>query len=551
MVRRLTDPAIMKFLFTALILIADQPVKCQEKIWNYFYRIHFTDKGENEISGFAPEDLLSGKAIERRNKAGIEVPDFRDIPVWKGYIDRIRSMGLSFHCTSKWMNTALFKSPDPFETGELIQLPFVKKVEIVKRPEAKGETRKNEIVFNLSDQPPYNNPLSMINGISVHNSNFSGKGILIAVIDGGFSNAGIIPALDHLRDRKGIKGTYDFVNNNEYVYDFHNHGTAVLSVLAGMIEGMLEGSAPGADYLLLRSEDTDSEYPVEEDLWTAAAEFADSSGADIITSSLGYYIFDDPSMDYQFEDMDGDRAFVTRAADIAASKGILVVNSAGNERNMAWKKIIAPSDGDSVLAVGAVRSDRTISSFSSAGPSADRQVKPDIVAQGVGIKVQISPNLLHMADGTSFSCPVISGICACIMQAVPQASNMDIISALHSSSDRYFTPDSLYGYGIPDIKKAIAILQDKYLPKPAGEIVVFPNPFRNEIRINLSEVPEWLSVEIYDQTGKQVMKKMYRNFVSRSLTLDNLTFRGKGLYFVRVITPDTALTHRIIKIVGP
>ena len=471
MVRRLTDPAIMKFLFTALILIAGQPVKCQEKIWNYFYRIHFTDKGENEISGFAPEDLLSGKAIERRNKAGIEVPDFRDIPVWKGYIDRIRSMGLSFHCTSKWMNTALFKSPDPFETGELIQLPFVKKVEIVKRPEAKGETRKNEIVFNLSDQPPYNNPLSMINGISIHNSNFSGKGILIAVIDGGFSNAGIIPALDHLRDRKGIKGTYDFVNNNEYVYDFHNHGTAVLSVLAGMIEGMLEGSAPGADYLLLRSEDTDSEYPVEEDLWTAAAEFADSSGADIITSSLGYYIFDDPSMDYQFEDMDGDRAFVTRAADIAASKGILVVNSAGNERNMAWKKIIAPSDGDSVLAVGAVRSDRTISSFSSAGPSADRQVKPDIVAQGVGIKVQINPNQLHMADGTSFSCPVISGICACIMQAVPQASYMDIISALHSSSDRYLTPDSLYGYGIPDIKKAIAILQDKYLPNPPEKLL--------------------------------------------------------------------------------
>lgn len=549
-----TDPARLKFFFAILTLfiIPFQTGKCQEKNWNYFYRIHFTDKGENEISAFAPEDLLSGKAIERRRKAGINVPDIRDIPVWQGYINRISSMGLTFHCTSRWMNTALFKSSDPVEPETLAQLPFVREIETVRSIEGKGESRiKNEIENNTRELTPYNNPLTMINGVKVLNSDFDGKGILIAVIDGGFTNAGFIPALEHLRMRKGIKGTRDFVNMTDFVYDYSDHGTAVMSVLAGRITGVLEGSAPGADYLLLRSEDTGSEYPMEEDLWTAAAEFADSSGADIISSSLGYCTFDDPSMDYQYHELDGSRTFITRAADIAASKGILVVNSAGNERNLPWKRIVAPSDGDSVLAVGAVDGYRIISSFSSAGPSADRQVKPDIVAQGVGVTVQVSSEIISRANGTSYSCPVISGMCACIMEAAPDASNMDIISALSHSADRFLAPDSLYGFGIPDIEKALDILQDRYLPKPPSGMVLFPNPFRNELKITFSVSPEKLIIEIFDQTGRQRMKKVYDEFVSRSLTLDNLPFSGKGIYFVRIITPGSASTHRIIKTDDP
>ncbi len=554
MVRRFADPARLRLLFTAMILLAlpGQAGISQEKPWNYFYRIHFTDKGENEISGFSPEDLLSGKAIERRRKAGIEVPDFRDIPVWKGYIDHISSMGLTLHCTSKWMNTALFKSLDRVETDILTRLPFVREAKIVKSPASKGGSRlKDENIYSSRTSPPYNNTLSMINSIRVQNSGFNGKGVLIAVIDGGFTNTGSIPSLDHLRNRKGIKGTYDFVNNTDFVYGYDDHGTAVMSVLAGMIPEALEGSAPGADYLLLRSEDTGSEFPVEEDLWTAAAEFADSSGADIISSSLGYCTFDDPSMDYQYYEMDGNGTFVTRAADIAASKGLLVVNSAGNERNRPWKRIIAPSDGDSVLAIGAVGSDRIIAAFSSAGPSSDRQVKPDIVAQGVGVTVQVSPEILSMANGTSFSCPVISGICAGIMQAVPQASNMEIISALRSSSDKYLTPDSLYGFGIPDIEKAIAALQDKYLKKPETGIAIFPNPFSDEVKITFSVIPGKLIIEIYDQKGSIMMKRVYNDFISRSLILDDLPFTGKGIYFVRIITPDAASTHRIIKTDDP
>ena len=555
MVRRFIDPARQKLsiaALTLLIIIPCQPGKSQEKTWNYFYRIHFVDKGGNNVSGFAPEDLLSERAIERRRKAGFDVPDYRDLPVWKAYTDQISSTGLSLHCTSKWMNTALFKSSEPIGTGIPDQFPFIKEVKIVRSPESKGYSLdKDKIDYASSDLPAYNNPLSMINGIRVLNSGLTGKGVLIAVIDGGFTNADLIPSLEHLRNRNGIKGTYDIVNRNEFVYAYNDHGTAVMSVLAGMIPGAIEGSAPGADYWLLRSEITESEYPAEEDLWVAAAEFADSIGADIISSSLGYSTFDDPLMDYRFSDMDGDKAFVSRAADIAASLGILVVNSAGNERNNPWIRIIAPSDGDSVLAVGAVGGDRIISSFSSAGPSSDRQIKPDIVSQGVSVPVQVSPAMISRANGTSFSCPLISGICACIMQAVPQATNMEIISALQSASDKHLSPDSLYGYGIPDIEKTIAILQDKHLSKPVSGIVVFPNPFRDELFITFSDIPEKLNVELFDQSGRLMMKREFTDFISRSLILDDLPVPGKGVYFVRLITPDETYIHKIIKVEDP
>lgn len=234
-------------------------------------------------------------------------------------------------------------------------------------------------------------PRLPLNGDMLHKSGLTGLNITIAVLDAGFINADKIEALEPLRKRGGIITTRDFINSSSYVYDYHTHGTSVLSILAGAMPGIINGTAPGAKYMLLRTEDVLSEFPVEEDYWIAAAEYADSAGADIITSSLGYFEFDDPSMDYPFSDMDGDRPFITRGADMASSKGILVVNSAGNERNKAWLRIIAPSDGDSVLCVGAVNHDLTISDFSSAGYSSDGRVKPDMVAPGVLIPLQFEP----------------------------------------------------------------------------------------------------------------------------------------------------------------
>jgi serine protease AprX len=249
--------------------------------------------------------------------------------------------------------------------------------------------------------------------------------------------------------------------------------------------------------------------------------------------------------------MDGNRAFVTQAADIAASKGILVVNSAGNERNKTWIRIIAPSDGDSVLAVGAVDGYKTISAFSSAGPSYDRRIKPDVVSQGVSVPVQVKALTVDRSNGTSFSCPIISGMCACIMQAVPKALNSEIISALHAASDRFLNPDSLYGYGIPDIAEVIKQLQDKYTMKPTDRSVIGPNPFQDELKITFREIPEQLRFEIYNLNGKLIMSKDYRDYVSRTLIIDDFHNLIKGIYFVRLITPGGNFVHKVIRVNNP
>ena len=542
----------LKNVIIAILLIpicSTDFISGQEAAYNFFYRVYFRDKGTNDINDYSPGDLLSERAVERRTRANIPVPDFRDLPVYSGYVEQIASSGFRFHSASRWMNTALFKTVDLKDISDMEDLPFVSEVKIVKNAGGKGLVPDKLDFETIQDEfPLFDQPIVMLNGKSVHNSGFNGKGILIAVLDGGFENAENITSLEALRSRKGIKGTFDFAGNDKNVYGYHNHGTAVLSVLAGNIPGSIEGSARDADYWLLRTEDTGSEFPVEEDFWTAAAEFADSLGADIISSSLGYYNFDDPLLDYKYSDMDGNSTFVTRAADIAASKGILVVNSAGNERNKTWVRIIAPSDGDSVIAVGAVAWDRKISSFSSAGPSSDNRIKPDIVSQGVSVPVQTKTTVVERSSGTSFSCPVISGMCACIMQAVPQATNYDIISSLYSSSDRYNSPDSLYGYGIPDIVEVINELQEKYVLQTDKGSVVSPNPFNSEIKITFREIPERLSIEIFDISGKMISKNEYSNYISRTLVLDNMENFGNGIYFIRLDTPGGSFTHKVIKI---
>jgi len=539
----------MKISFTLLILSSASMLSGQLSEYNYFYRVSFRDKGENTANNFAAEDLLSQRAIDRRTKAGIPVPDFRDIPVYQDYLDKISSSGLKLHCTSKWMNTALFKTQSPVNINILLGLPFVSDVKVVKTPGIKSRfTDKLDFSTEQADLPPFDRPVTMVNGSSLHNSGFTGRGILIAILDGGFINAGQISSLNHLRTRNGIKATYDFVESNVFVYNFSSHGTAVLSVLAGNLEGLIEGTAPGADYLLLKTEDVTSEFPVEEDFWAAGAEFADSAGADIISSSLGYNNFDDPTLSYKYSDLDGNTAFVTRVADVAASKGILVVNSAGNERNKEWQRIIFPSDGDSVLAVGAVDGNNLISLFSSAGPSADGRIKPDNSAMGVSVPVQTTTTSIVRSNGTSFSCPVLSGMAACLIQAVPLAKNTDIINAFHSCADRYNSPDSLYGYGIPDMVIALKILQDSFVRIPDKESIAGPNPTTGSLEIIFREPPESLLIEIVSMSGKTVFRKDFPSYAGRTLRITELQNMEQGIYFIRIIKASGVDVHKIIKL---
>jgi len=515
---------------------------------DYYYRVFFKDKGENSTGNTTLTELLSPRAVERRNKAGITQPDYRDLPVWTNYLKQISEKGFNLHCTSKWMNSALFRSFIAADINVLLDLPFVSDVLIVKRPGSKSNyINKLDFTEEVDNLPPFDRPITMVNGYPLHNSGYDGKNILIAVLDGGFLYGDQISSLIHLRSRNGIKYVYDFVNNSELVYTSSTHGTAVLSILAGKLEGTIEGTATGADYLLLRTEDITSEYPCEEDFWAAGAEFADSSGADIISSSLGYYEFDDPALNYKFSDADGNTAFITRVADIAASKGILVVNSAGNERNNAWQRIIFPADGDSVLASAAVDGNNYISTFSSSGPSADRRIKPDISTMGVSVPIQTHPSLVTRGSGTSFSCPVLSGMAACLMQAIPEAGNYDIIKALRKSANRYNTPDSLYGYGIPDMVTALTELQNEFI-RIAGDIVASPNPTKGDFELIFSQPPGQFTLEIFSMTGTLIFRKKFPEYVGRRIIITELQNRSQGIYLIRFITGSGTNVQKVIKL---
>jgi subtilisin family serine protease len=447
------------------------------------------------------------------------------------------------------MNSALFRSVSAINTGAIENLSFISEVKLVKAPAAKSEMA-NKLDFIIEDflADSYDRPVNMLNGIPVHSTGYTGKGVLIAVLDGGFLNADKISSIAHLKYRSGIKSTRDFVLKSDFVYAYSSHGTAVLSTLAGQIPFYLMGTAPGADYLLLRTEDGSSEFPVEEDFWAAGAEYADSAGADIISTSLGYSKFDIPSMNYKFSDLDGNTAFVTKAADIAASKGIIVVASAGNERTKEWLRIIAPSDGDSVIAAGAVDGSLNIAAFSSAGPSADDRIKPDLSTMGVSVPVQVVPSEIGRSSGTSFSCPVLSGMIACLKEAVPGASQGDIINSLRRSADRYNKPDSLYGYGIPDIMKTLIDLQESYLVSPENGSVAWPNPTTGKFEVTLKEPPASIIAELFTSTGTVIFRKNINLFAGRTIVFDELYGRDNGIYLIRIITDKGTFVERIIKI---
>jgi hypothetical protein len=514
----------------------------------WFYRVWFNEKS-GDTEDYFPEDLLSPAAIARREKYDIPLIEESDIPVSRQHIITLSRLGLGLRCTSRWLNTALFSAASPKDIEALEDYYFIDSIQLVRHPSdpVKKSYNKYGITVPLAG-PVASDPRAPLNGTVLHQSGLTGRNVIIAVLDAGFAKADVIESLGPLRQRGGIIATRDFVNGTGHVYDYQSHGTSVLSILAGSLPGIINGTAPGADYLLLRTEDDDSEFPVEEDYWIAAAEYADSAGADIITSSLGYFIFDDHSMDYSFHDMNGDSPVITRGADMAASKGVLVVNSAGNERNKEWIRIIAPSDGDSVLCVGAIKFDLAISDFSSSGYSADGQVKPDVVAPGVAVPIQFEPGLWHSGSGTSFSCPVISGMCASLMQSVPRASPAEIIDALHRSSDRYNQPDSLYGYGLPDFLKALRLLEEKYTVMPSGTVTAGPNPFNSEISFWFRESPGHLGITVTGANGTKVMEMNYPVYVARSFRLGGLENLAQGIFFVKVSTGQKDRVFKMIRV---
>ncbi len=346
-----------------------------------------------------------------------------------------------------------------------------------------------------------------MNGQALHTRGYTGKGMVIAVLDAGFYRVDELPAFDSLRMQGRLAGTRDFVDPSASVFEEHTHGMMVLSCMGGNLPGRLVGTAPHASYWLIRTEDSFSEFPVEEDNWIAGAELADSVGADIINTSLGYSTYDLPEMSHPWADMDGKTTRVARGANVAASKGMLVFSSAGNEARNPWHRIISPADGDSVIAVAAVTREGIRASFSSVGPSADREIKPNLAAMGQNTVVQNIDGQVAGANGTSFSSPVLAGMAASLWQAFPDEPAWKIKQALLRSGHLYLRPDSLLGFGIPDMGTAGALLgiSSDRGNQPTAKWTAFPLPFRETITLISPEAHYGEAVvEMYSLTGQKL-----------------------------------------------
>ncbi|MCD4735435.1 MAG: S8 family serine peptidase, partial [Bacteroidales bacterium] len=395
------------------------------------------------------------------------------------------------------------------------------------------------------------NQIHMLNGDVLHDLGFDGEGIIIAVLDAGFLNADNLSAFQSLWSNGQILGYKDFVSPDDpHIFDSHFHGSAVLSTMGANLPGIMVGTAPKASYWLLRSEDGDTENIIEELNWVSAAEFADSSGADIINSSLGYTVFDDPSWNHTYQDMDGNTVPITIGADIAASKGMIVVNSAGNSGSSSWFYIGAPADGDSVFSIGAVDANGNLASFSSNGPTSDGRIKPNVCSQGEGA-TYIEPwgGTVSSGNGTSFSSPIIAGVTACLWQANPQYRNLEILQAIEQSSSLYTGPNNQMGYGIPDYALANSILT--VIPHNElknDKIIVSPNPFTDVLNINIIDEQNVRNLEILDLSGRLAYQSSYAgNKNDLSITGLN-SLLSKGAYFLRLtLTDGSIFTQKIIR----
>lgn len=424
---------------------------------SYKYRVKLTDKAETVYALDKPEGFLSARALERRAKQGIAV-DSTDLPVCESYVRKLVEQGGKYLSASKWNNTVLVQTSDELTAEAFKKNPFV---ESVKRVWVSPDTvypsnadRKKEVKNVWKKQKDYYGmgagQIRMLHADSLHAAGFRGEGMLIAVIDAGFYNVDAMKMFKKL----DLKGTRDFVNPQSDIYAEHSHGLKVLSCMAANVPHVMVGTAPEAAYWLLRSEDNDTEQPVEEDNWAASIEFADSVGVDVVNTSLGYYSFDDPSYDYRYRDLDGKTSLMTVSAEMAAAKGMLVVCSAGNSGMDTWKKITPPADAEGVLTVGAVDSMRVNATFSSIGNTADGRIKPDVMAMGVHASVTGTDGGTSFANGTSFASPICCGAVACLWQACSWLTVKELIDVVRRASDRADYPDNIFGYGIPDMWKA-------------------------------------------------------------------------------------------------
>ncbi len=536
-----------RVLVTSFFLIGAFASSAQENR----YMIFFKDKAMSSYSTAQPLQFLSPRAVDRRIRQGIAITE-QDIPVNENYVESVSDAGASVFFRTRWMNGLLVQCEASL-IPTLESLPFVDHVEFVapnKKLLSSGRMKGHQKTKSAKMAGKTQVQLEMIGLDAMQSAGYKGETIRIGIFDSGFQGVNSTVPFQHIfaEGRIDIESSKDFVFNSGDVFQYDEHGTEVFSVIAAFQEGNFVGGSYEANYQLYVTEDVNSEYRIEEYNWLFAAEMADSSGVDVINASLGYYDFDDTSMNYSKDDMDGNTTVVTKAAQFATDRGIVVVCSAGNEGGIAWQIITAPADARDVLAVASVNSGGQRSTTSSIGPSADGRIKPDVAALGVNTSVIKPDGSAGSASGTSLSSPLVASLVAGVWQRYPQLTNKELIEAVRTSASQADNPDFLLGYGIPNFKAVVNFLDEHPQDNP---FEVYPNPvLADTLTIRPFDPGQITScrVEILSSQGQLVHStEAAFSWLNRTYTA-NLSQFAAGMYYLRIHWGEKRYTFKLVKV---
>lgn len=540
----------MKKNLILLFFIAQSGFAQVEDAW-----VYLVDKENVSEAIENPLTILTQQSIDRKELHNVTI-DERDVPVNEIYITDLKNIaGVTVLAKSKWFNCVYVRG-ELSTVSELQNLPFVERIDYAdnsldiagKSLVHKGK-KKKKVYSKFGEQSDfdYGNAAAQIQQLEadyLHQQDYTGTGMIIAVMDGGFPGVNTIDAFKRVRDEGRLLDGYDFVSrsDDEFADTGSSHGTQTFSDIAGFIEGEFVGTAPDASYYLFVTEDIGTEGPKEESLWVEAVERADSLGVHVINTSLGYSeSFDNPNYEYETSDMDGQTTFISRGANMAFEKGMLLVSSAGNSGNDSWGIITAPGDAPGTLTIGSVTSNGDYSSFSSTGPTADNRVKPDVVARGSSAAVILPTNVVSSSSGTSFSSPIMAGAVACLWQALPSMTNAEIMQLIRASGSQYNTPTNQLGYGIPNFR---TILEEITLSTNIYEdekFRTYPNPVKDRLFIDFS-TEKLIEIKVFTAEGKMV--KSEHLAATNYISMNNL---AAGLYIVEAVSDTSRYTWKISK----
>ncbi len=536
----------MNTLHCFFLLVVSTFTFAQSDTDKHLYDLHLvklTDKKNSPFSLFSPQEYLSPRALERRATQGVSI-DMLDIPISMSYIKTIEALA-PIQGKSKWFNALAIHTESKSILKQIEALPFVKSIQPLgkfrKAKKAKIYHKRPAIDSSKHQVSPYGlakTQLEMLGGEKLHQLGFTGKEVHVGVVDGGFRNAYRMTVFDSLFLDDRILGTHDFVEGDDFVYESSTHGTNVLSIMAAKQPYLMIGTAPDAYYYLFKTEDIRGEFRAEEFYWVLALEHADSVGIDIVNSSMGYTRFRDASMSYQYKDLDGKSTLITQGANIASAKGILIVNAVGNDGHKDWHYLAAPADAVEVLTVAAVQRDSSRATFSSWGPTYDGRIKPDVAALGEGTAyASMITYDVGYGDGTSYACPVLTGMVATLKQAFPTVSNKKLKSAIVNSA-HLLHADSSLGKGIPNFLQAYLTLSDSSIFIHQSGLLDHPKRIvNNNVHVyveNAQKTP--IELTLYNIWGKQLhhrKEELQANIINK-ISLKEFKNYGQGVYALQI-----------------